>query len=592
MTLYYLAFQNTTSPNNTAYTWNSFTTPQTTLTTALVDSDGTASAISVLLTSYIPVKASTGVNAVGTGDAAWVNQARISEQGWYTSQSYNIIVMRFAGLDNAKRYDFNIFGSRNSDANLFNLNSAIDGVTITVSTSMNSSRTAEFRDIAPTSGHIDITFTCNSSASPAFLSAIRMTEHDVKTHTIDTITDPVEAGGTITFTTSGFSSLTAINTNQTGITVSGITGVDGTATVTGWTNNAVYPDLPISLIYTFTDGTNSDSIDGTVTKPAAYTRLPMASPVLTAGYLAGDILAQTGRTHVSSDVMFHTTYDDFALAADTGYTVSSEGSIDLWVRVAAGADAGKMFQYTVTITESGAVVVDTDPDPFTFGTRTNVAISTVTQGNVQAVIEGVTADTDIEATPSGGLECRVSSDEGGTFGSWTDEPFNVQLGYVIEGRVESSASYNTLVTGSLTIGTTVGTLQVTTRLSDASPDDFSFESVTGVTPGAIVASPTTVTISGVDPGIDIPTEASEGLEYRFDDGGGYSDWTSAPNDLRVGWDVQVRLAASESLYTTTVGTLTMGGVEGTFTVRSWSSAGGGGSGGNTLSFRVLRFNVL
>ena len=356
MTLYYLAFQNTTSPNNTAYTWNSFTTPATSLSTGLLDSVGGASSIALGLTSYIPSKASFGVNAVGTGAASWVNQAVISEGGWYTSQTNNIIVMRFSGLDNAKVYDFSIFGSRASAANAFTLNTQIGATTKSLSTSMNSTLTTEFTDIAPSSGIIDLTFTTNTSQS-GFISAIRVTERVFNPYSVDSITDPVESGGTITFTTSGFASLTAITTNQTGITVSGITGVDGTATVAGWANNAVYPDLPVDATYTFTDGTNSDTIEGEVIKPAAYTRLVVASPVLTAGYLAGDILAQTGRTHVSGDIMFHTTYDDFALAADTGYTVSSEGSIDLWVRVAAGADAGKMFYYDVTITESGAVII-------------------------------------------------------------------------------------------------------------------------------------------------------------------------------------------------------------------------------------------
>lgn len=356
MTLYYLAFQNTSSPNNTAYTWNSFTTPASSLSAGLLTSTGGASSIALGLTSYIPPKASFGVNAVGVGDAAWVNQAVISEQGWYTSQTNNIIVMRFSGLDNAKLYDFSIFGSRASAANAFTLNTQIGGVTKSLSTSMNSSLTTEFTDIAPTAGVINLTFTTNASQS-GFISAIKVNERVFNPYVVDSITDPVEAGGTITYATSGFASLTAITTNQTGITVSGMTGVDGTATVAGWANNAVYPDLPVGVTYTFTDGTNSDTIEGAVIKPVAYTRLPMASPVLTAGYLAGDILAQTGRTHVSGDIMFHTTYGNFALAADTGYTVSTNGTIDLWVRVAAGADAGKMFYYDVTITESGAVVI-------------------------------------------------------------------------------------------------------------------------------------------------------------------------------------------------------------------------------------------
>lgn len=354
MTLYYLAFQNTSNPVDTPYYWNSFQTPATSLATSLLDSTGASFARTVLFDSTTGIsKNAHGLNVVGSGDAAWVNQAVITDQTWtFTYGS----TMTLGGLDNAKRYSIAFFGSQDG-AGTNELSVTIQGVNKILNTSNNSTNIIEFLDVAPISGSITVSFL--GATGVRRLCAIRIDEHDYNPYQVDSITDPVEAGGTITFTTSGFASLTAITTNQTGITVSGITGVDGTATVAGWANNAVYPDLPVDVTYTFTDGTNSDTIEGEVIKPAAYTRLPMASPVLTAGYLAGDVLAQTGRTHVSGDIMFHTTYGNFALAADTGYTVSSEGSIELWVRVAAGADAGKMFYYAVSITESGAVVVST-----------------------------------------------------------------------------------------------------------------------------------------------------------------------------------------------------------------------------------------
>jgi len=354
VTLFYLAFQNTTDPSNTPYYWNSFRTPATP-TTSLLDSTGSSHAYTLTTPWVYGTLNANGVSAVGTGDAAWVNQAVISDETW-TRSTVGTNLYQLTGLDNAKRYSFQFFGSEQSAGTAW-LHIVINGVTKQYNAALNSSQVLFFDDIAPASGAITWAVESKTGLGGARLCAVRIDEHVYNPYIVDSITDPVEVGGTLTYTTSGFASLTAITTNQTGITVSGITGVDGTATVAGWVDNSVYPDLPVDVTYTFTDGTNSGTIDGTVTNPASYTRLPIASPVLTSGYLAGDIFAQTGRTIVSGDIFNYTVYDDLVIDADTGYTVSSEGSFDLWVRIAAGTDAGKMFYYTVTITESGAVVV-------------------------------------------------------------------------------------------------------------------------------------------------------------------------------------------------------------------------------------------
>jgi len=176
--------------------------------------------------------------------------------------------------------------------------------------------------------------------------------------TVDTIDDPIEAGDSFNYTTSGFSSLTAITTDKSGVTVSGISGIDGTATLIGWADAALYPALPSSAQFTFTDGTNNATKNSNISAPAGYTKVPVTAPELVVGSTIGKaILAATGRTIAAGDIQYHTTYSNLVVTGTTGYSVTGAGTFDYWLWVSSGADAGKMFYYAVTITEGGAVVV-------------------------------------------------------------------------------------------------------------------------------------------------------------------------------------------------------------------------------------------
>ncbi len=136
-----------------------------------------------------------------------------------------------------------------------------------------------------------------------------------------------------------------------------------TGTPANWVDAQPFYDAGTNQTLTYVNGVQTASKSVPTVAPAGYTRLPLSSPVLTAGYLAGDIQAQTGRTLTSADVFYHTTYSNLVLNADTSYSVQLTGSntIDLWVRIGSGVDAGKMFNYTVTFSVSSGVVVSVTP---------------------------------------------------------------------------------------------------------------------------------------------------------------------------------------------------------------------------------------
>ncbi|EIT69417.1 hypothetical protein WQQ_29990 [Hydrocarboniphaga effusa AP103] len=117
-------------------------------------------------------------------------------------------------------------------------------------------------------------------------------------------------------------------------------------------------------------------------------------------------------------------------------------------------------------------------------------------------------------------------------------------------------------TASLLKTTAVGTIVDNDEAPDSSPDDFSFESKTGVALKKwIVARNQTLT------GFNSPAAISvSGGEYRLSTNGVWSEWTSASGVMQPVQKVQVRVRAATTPETTTQTTLTVGGVSGNFSV--------------------------
>lgn len=118
------------------------------------------------------------------------------------------------------------------------------------------------------------------------------------------------------------------------------------------------------------------------------------------------------------------------------------------------------------------------------------------------------------------------------------------------------------------------TLTFTTNASiDATPDAFSFVEQTGAARGITVTS-NSITVTGVDAGIDIPvTVAGDlGSEYSVSTDGGatWGGWTSAATNVRLNYRIRVRHTTSSEYSSggydgVRETTLTVGGVSATFT---------------------------
>ena len=301
---------------------------------------------------------------------------------------------------------------------------------------------------------------------------------------ISSITDPIEVGGSLSFTGGNWvnGSFTSIATDVTGATVSSITGntTSGAAVIAGWVDGSAYDEVPCPINLTFNDGSGTFEIESTLQANSAYTKVAVDTPnTATAGYLAADILTQTGRTIATGDSFYHTVpagMPDLVIEPDTWYSVTNEGTFELWLWVSSGADAGKMFQYTVTITESGAVVVDTTPDDFTLTDVTGAAASTVYESNVitvTGVMSGVNIATSISGSGGTNHQYAVSTDGGTTYGDYTSSPTNVQLNYKIKVRLTSNATTShgggETASATLTVGGVSDTFTVTNAGVNTNP---------------------------------------------------------------------------------------------------------------------------
>src|SRR5690606_22431244 len=130
-------------------------------------------------------------------------------------------------------------------------------------------------------------------------------------------------------------------------------------------------------------------------------------------------------------------------------------------------------------------------------------------------------------------------------------------GKSIKVRLESSNTFNTASSATLTIGGVSAAFKVTTESEDATPTAFTSAPVTGAALNTVVES-AAITVSG----INTPTPISiTGGTYAVDGGA----WTNVATVVN-GATVRVRVTSSANFETTTTATLTIGGVSAPFSV--------------------------
>ncbi len=238
----------------------------------------------------------------------------------------------------------------------------------------------------------------------------------------------------------------------------------------------------------------------------------------------------------------------------------NEGSLDT---------LGGKYIYVIdsdgTVSNSYLLDADTTPDAFTFTNITGATTSTqYTSDTITVAGIDAGADATIEITTCDSIgTCEYELNNSG---SWTSTSGTVNLGDIVKVRQTSSSSYGTQTDLTLSIGGVEGTHSVTTYI-DTTPDAFTFTNITGATTSTVYTS-NSITVAGIDAGadatIEITTCDSIGTcEYELNNSG---SWTSTSGTVNLGDIVKVRQTSSSSYGTQTDLTLSIGGVEGTYSV--------------------------
>jgi len=147
--------------------------------------------------------------------------------------------------------------------------------------------------------------------------------------------------------------ITSITTDQTGMTVSGITGTTNAPifNLSNWTEAGDYPELPVSTQFTFNYSAESASGSETVTYPAGWVKQTFSGAIIDNDRYFGYIFNDAGHT-VDGSVLYYdpAPIDGLVINPDTSWDpIANGGTFDAWLR----ATDGKMYYFELTIQEDG-----------------------------------------------------------------------------------------------------------------------------------------------------------------------------------------------------------------------------------------------
>jgi len=203
-------------------------------------------------------------------------------------------------------------------------------------------------------------------------------------------------------------------------------------------------------------------------------------------------------------------------------------------------------------------IADITPVAFSFGSATGVALGS-TQTSSFITISGLEPNYSFTISASGSAGALV--DVAGTAGGYATSKTAMSSGtgtLSVSARVTASGSFGTNTTCNVSVGDSSGSYSVTTVGADTTPDAFSFDSVSGVNPGAFVESPTIVTVSGLNTGTNI---AVSNGQYKI----GTGNYTTSSGSVVNGNQIRAGNNASSSFNTSVQTTINIGGVLGYFT---------------------------
>lgn len=222
-------------------------------------------------------------------------------------------------------------------------------------------------------------------------------------------------------------------------------------------------------------------------------------------------------------------------------------------------------QTTLTGEAFGFQVMDsTTPDAFTFTAQSDVEPNGIEVTSNLITISGITEAVTASVSDLGTGGVPKISVNGGAYTASSvqvNDEDTVRVSILPDTNV-----FSTTYQAEVSIGDGSATFQVTTRDADTTPNAFSFTAATDQEPTTVIASGDT-TITGLEAPASVSVSAPSGSPQISLDGG--STWVASGSVANNG-TVAVRLT-SGTFGETRTATVTIGGVDGTFSVTTRSS---------------------
>jgi hypothetical protein len=382
-------------------------------------------------------------------------------------------------------------------------------------------------------------------------------------------------------------------TNATAISITGgayAVSTDGGSTWGGWTGAAgtvsLNDQVKVSLTSSATPLSQTDAnltiggVSGTFSVTTAAVTDPNASGLVAWWRAENNAYDSVGGNHgtlrngatfaaaVEGEAFSFDGEDDYV---DTGSAISIKGlsrrSIQAWVKVNSfngknqpvfvetiagyGQHEDVPVRLQLVIRPDGSIEISgRDSDEFPSGVKhfARSAAGVVTADmfiHIAGVYDGISGEHKVFVN---GVDATASTEAGGAFPD-TEPTVNPRIGN------DTTDSFNGIIDELHVYNRALSAIEVS-KLAGTLPDPFTFTTVTGAARLATVESES-VTVTGLShpAGISI-----SGGDYRINGSG----WTNTPDTLNSGDSVMVRLSTSAGFSTTTTATLTIGGMDGTF----------------------------
>lgn len=172
---------------------------------------------------------------------------------------------------------------------------------------------------------------------------------------------PIVNGQTaVPFTSTGFNAntITAITTNRSGVTASGIVnsgGGAGTFNISDMIDGGAYPSLPTTVTYTFSDGTNTATIDEDLNLEPGWEQVTYANASPINDRVFCWHLDQSGISIADGTIVIWQALAGFAFTANGDSESDSERTVLAKVR---DESTGLISFWTVTINDAGVVAAN------------------------------------------------------------------------------------------------------------------------------------------------------------------------------------------------------------------------------------------